>query len=83
MLLLTFLNVLNLIIGLYLFFISTAVLINHDIIKKVSNKSREYDKSRTEITDMDIRIMGGLLAYLTMYFFYNFGHMTWFGNSIL
>lgn len=81
--LLVALNTINLIAGLYMFFITTAVLVNHNLIKKVSNKSREKDKSKPEITDFDIRLVGALFAYLTVYFFYNFGNMMWFGKPIL
>jgi hypothetical protein len=78
------LNTINLFIGLYMFFITTSILIGHDVIKKESNKARKMgERDYPEITDFDIRLMGGLFAFLTIYFFWNFGNMCWFGNPII
>lgn len=83
MILLVILNTINLIAGSYLFLVTTSILVNHDIIKKFSNKVKKTDKTKPEITDWDIRFVGAFFAFLTMYFFWNFGHMMWFGNRII
>lgn len=70
-------NLFNLIAGLYLFFLATTTLIFHNNIKEGSNTNPDV-----KITDFDIRLIGGLFAYLSLYFFWNFGAMTFFGIPI-
>ena len=58
-----------------------AIAHSHNIIKNEANKKKkEGDPSM--IKDFDIRLVGGLVFYLCVYFFINFTQMTFFGNPI-
>ena len=74
-------NTINLMLMIYFFMVTTAVLNKHDTIKHFANKGKK-EGDDDWIEDRNIHLLGGFFAYLTLYFAKSFYNMTFFGNAL-
>lgn len=65
----------------YFFFLATATLVTHDIIKQSANKGKK-ETDEDYITDRNIHIMGGVLAYFCLFFARSFYYQSFLGMSL-
>ena len=60
------------------FIFASVTLVGHESIKKRANQDKD-ENDTTCITDTDIFILGGFLAYMCVYFARSYYHQVFFG----
>jgi len=73
-------NTFNLYFMFYFFLLATIMLLQHQRIKYEINKNKKINDDNY-VTDNDLFLISGLFAFLSLYFSYNFYHMTFFGYT--